>query len=65
MGDIDALYDAACERADDLRSALASAASTIEMLCKAVPDHLWTDDLEQAMAAAAAKTSEMGIKIIW
>lgn len=65
MGDIDALYDAACERADDLGSALASAASTLEMLCRAVPDHLWTDDLEQAMAAAAAKATEVGIEICW
>ncbi len=29
------------------------------------PDHLWTDDLEQAMAAAAAKATEVGIEICW
>lgn len=65
MGDIDLLYDAACQTADELRAALAAAVVALDAVVKSVPDHLWTDALEDAMANAAILASEVGMKISW
>jgi nicotinamidase-related amidase len=65
MGDIDLLYDAARETADELRAALAAAVIALDAVAKSVPDHLWTDALEEVMASAAVLASEVGIDISW
>jgi hypothetical protein len=65
MGDIDLLYDAACETADELRVALVAAVAALVAVAKSVPDHLWTDALEDAMATAATLASEVDVEISW
>jgi len=65
MGDIDLLYDAALETVEQLRAALSATAAALEATASAVPDHLWTDALEDRMAVAASLASEVGVSFRW